>query len=110
MIVMRGYYAAGNFHTERLRNEKLGHFFNVITNGYGAMPDYSGQITPEDRWAIVAYIKALQLSQHAQQAALAVARRGVAVAEHERAQARAVGHERERRGVRIRRRLQGLHD
>jgi len=65
MIVMRGYYAAGNFHTERLRNEKLGHFFNVITNGYGAMPDYSGQITPEDRWAIVAYIKALQLSQHA---------------------------------------------
>jgi hypothetical protein len=65
MIVQRGYRPAGNFHTERLRNAPLGHFFAVMTNGYGAMPDYAAQVTPQDRWAIVAYIKALQLSQNA---------------------------------------------
>ena len=46
----------------------LGHFFNVMTNGYGAMPDYKAQVSPQDRWAIVAYIKALQLSQNAKPA------------------------------------------
>jgi mono/diheme cytochrome c family protein len=65
MIVQRGYRPAGNFHTPRLMAAPLGHFFNVMTNGYGAMPDYSAQVSPQDRWAIVAYIKALQLSQHA---------------------------------------------
>jgi mono/diheme cytochrome c family protein len=65
MIVQRGYRPAGNFHTDRLRNAPLGHFFSVMTNGYGAMPDYSAQLTPEDRWAIAAYIRALQLSQNA---------------------------------------------
>ena len=65
MIVQRGYRPAGNFHTDRLRNAPLGHFFSVISNGYGAMPDYSAQVTPEDRWAIAAYIRALQLSQDA---------------------------------------------
>jgi mono/diheme cytochrome c family protein len=65
MIVQRGYRPAGNFHTDRLRNAPLGHFFSVITNGYGAMPDYAAQVTPEDRWAIAAYIRALQLSQNA---------------------------------------------
>jgi mono/diheme cytochrome c family protein len=65
MIVMRGFFTAGNLHTERLRSAPLGHFFNVISNGYGAMPDYSAQIEPADRWAIAAYIRALQLSQHA---------------------------------------------
>ena len=49
----------------RLRNAPLGHFFNVITNGYGAMPDYAAQLTPADRWAVAAYIRALQLSQKA---------------------------------------------
>jgi hypothetical protein len=68
MIVQRGYMKAGNFNTARLETAPLGHFFHVITNGYGAMPDYSSQITPADRWAIVAYIKALQLSQKATQA------------------------------------------
>jgi mono/diheme cytochrome c family protein len=68
MIVQRGYAQAGNFHTARLEAAPLGHFFNVITNGYGAMPDYSAQVSAADRWAIVAYIKALQLSQHATQA------------------------------------------
>jgi hypothetical protein len=67
MIVQRGYMKAGNFHTARLETAPLGHFFHVISNGYGAMPDYSAQIVPEDRWAIVAYIRALQLSQKATQ-------------------------------------------
>ena len=67
MIVQRGYRPAGDFHTDRLRNAPLGHFFAVITNGYGAMPDYASQITPQDRWAIAAYIRALQLSQNAKQ-------------------------------------------
>ncbi len=65
MIVQRGYRPAGNFHTDRLRNAPLGHFFTVMTNGYGAMPDYSAQLTPADRWAVAAYIRALQLSQDA---------------------------------------------
>ncbi|MDP9039841.1 MAG: cytochrome c [Acidobacteriota bacterium] len=65
MIVQRGYAKAGNFHTQRLAAAPLGHFFNVITNGYGAMPEYSAQLTPEDRWAVAAYIRALQLSQAA---------------------------------------------
>jgi mono/diheme cytochrome c family protein len=67
MIVQRGYRPAGDFHTARLRNAPLGHFFAVITNGYGAMPDYAAQITPQDRWAIAAYIRALQLSQNAKE-------------------------------------------
>ncbi len=65
MIVQRGYKPAGNFHTDRLRNAPLGHFFSVMTNGYGAMPDYSAQLTPADRWAVAAYVRALQLSQNA---------------------------------------------
>jgi hypothetical protein len=65
MIVQRGYSKAGNFHTLRLQAAPLGHFFNVMTNGYGSMPDYSAQLTPADRWAVVAYIRALQLSQNA---------------------------------------------
>jgi cytochrome c553 len=65
MIVQRGYSKAGNFHTARLQAAPLGHFFNVITNGYGSMPDYAAQLQPQDRWAVVAYIRALQLSQNA---------------------------------------------
>ena len=53
------------FSTSRLLNAPPGHFFDVITNGFGAMPDYAAQIKPEDRWAIVAYVRALQLSEHA---------------------------------------------
>lgn len=68
MIVQRGYRPAGNFHTDRLRNAPLGHFYSVIANGYGAMPEYGSQVTEEDRWAIVAYIRALQLSQNAKPA------------------------------------------
>src|SRR6185437_10038891 len=66
MIVQRGYAQAGDFQGTRLRNAPLGHFFNVMSNGFGAMPDYAAQIAPVDRWAIAAYIRALQLSQNAQ--------------------------------------------
>lgn len=71
MIVQRGYLPAGNFHTDRLRNAPLGHFFAVMSNGYGAMPDYSAQLTPADRWAVAAYIRALQLSQNAKESDVA---------------------------------------
>ena len=64
-IVQRGYYKAGNFQSTRLQQAPLGHFFWVITHGYGAMPNYAVEIRPEDRWAIVAYIRALQYSQNA---------------------------------------------
>jgi mono/diheme cytochrome c family protein len=65
MIVQRGYKPAGNLHDAKRLSEPLSHYFYVITNGYGAMPDYAAQVAPEDRWAIAAYIRALQLSQNA---------------------------------------------
>ncbi len=65
MIVQRGYKPAGNFHDAKRLAEPLSHYFYVITNGYGAMPDYSAQLVPADRWAVTAYIRALQLSQNA---------------------------------------------
>ena len=63
-IVERGYTPPPSYHIERLRNVNVGHFYDVITNGYGSMPDYKQQVAPRDRWAIAAYIRALQLSQH----------------------------------------------
>lgn len=66
MIVQRGLRPPPSYHTDRLRKAPIGHFFDVITNGFGAMPDYSAQIPVADRWAIAAYIRALQLSQDAQ--------------------------------------------
>jgi mono/diheme cytochrome c family protein len=65
MVVRRGYRRPPSMHQDRLRNAPVGHFFDVMTNGFGAMPDYATQIKAEDRWAIVAYIRALQLSEHA---------------------------------------------
>ena len=65
MIVRRGFRPPPSFHIDRLREAPPGHFFDVISHGFGAMPDYSEQIPPHDRWAIVAYIRALQLSQNA---------------------------------------------
>jgi mono/diheme cytochrome c family protein len=65
MVVRRGYQPPPSLHVERLRDAPVGHFFDVVTNGLGAMPDYASQIPVEDRWAIAAYVKALQLSQHA---------------------------------------------
>ena len=75
MIVRRGYRKPSSFHLDRLRNERAGYFYDVITNGFGAMPDYAAQIPVRDRWAIVAYIRALQLSQHATLAEVPPARR-----------------------------------
>lgn len=60
MIVRRGFRAPPSFHIDRLRQAPLGHFFDVITNGFGAMPDYRQQVPVRDRWAIIAYIRALQ--------------------------------------------------
>ena len=65
MLPQRGYRHPPSYHQDRLRKAPLGYFFDVMTNGFGAMPDYAMQITPEDRWKIVAYIRALQLSQNA---------------------------------------------
>jgi len=63
MIVRRGYRRAANFHDDRLRQAPVGHFFDVITNGWGAMPSYAPQVPVQDRWAIIAYIRALQLAE-----------------------------------------------
>jgi mono/diheme cytochrome c family protein len=65
IIVSRGLRRPPSFHIERLRNAPAGHFFDVMTHGFGAMPRYAVQIEPRDRWAIIAYLRALQLSQHA---------------------------------------------
>jgi mono/diheme cytochrome c family protein len=65
MVVRRGYRPPPSLHVERLRDAPVGHFYDVMTRGLGAMPDYAQEIPPEDRWAIAAYVKALQLSQHA---------------------------------------------
>jgi mono/diheme cytochrome c family protein len=65
MIVQRGYAPAPSYHIPRLRNAKAGYLFDVVTRGWGAMPSYSHQIPPRDRWAIVAYVRALQYSQNA---------------------------------------------
>lgn len=63
MIVRRGFRRAASFHEDRLRQAPVGHFFDAITNGWGAMPPYNTQIPVQDRWAIIAYVRALQLSQ-----------------------------------------------
>jgi mono/diheme cytochrome c family protein len=64
-IPSRGLKRPPSYHIERLRKAPLGYFFDVMTNGFGVMQDYSAQVAPQDRWAIVAYIRALQLSQNA---------------------------------------------
>ena len=65
LLAQRGYLHPPSFHDERLRQAPAGHFFDVITNGLGGMPDYAQQVAVDDRWKIIAYIRALQLSQHA---------------------------------------------
>ena len=64
-IVDRGYKPAANLHDQVRLSQPISHYFYVMTHGYGAMPDYSAQLTPVDRWAVAAYIRALQLSQAA---------------------------------------------
>ena len=65
MIVRRGFRRPPSYHIDRLRTVANGYLYDVITNGVGAMPDYAAQIEPRDRWAIVSYVRALQLSQNA---------------------------------------------
>ncbi len=65
MVVQRGFRTPPSFHDDRLRQAPAGHVFDVITNGFGAMPDYRAQIRVDDRWRIVAYVRALQLSHYA---------------------------------------------
>jgi cbb3-type cytochrome c oxidase subunit III len=65
MIVRRGFNPPPTFHSDEMRKEPVGHFFDVITRGHGTMYSYASRIPPRDRWAIAAYIRALQLSQHA---------------------------------------------
>ena len=65
MIVMRGYRRPTSFHDARLRNEAPGYFVDVMKNGFGSMPSYATQVGAEDRWAIAAYVRALQISQSA---------------------------------------------
>lgn len=68
MIAKRGFTLRrpiASYHTDRLRAMPIGHFYDVITNGYGAMYSYASRVEPQDRWAIASYIRALQLAQHA---------------------------------------------
>jgi mono/diheme cytochrome c family protein len=65
IIVQRGFPQPPSFHSDRLRAAPVGHFFDVITNGYGAMYPFGSRIAPADRWAIISYIRALQFSQDA---------------------------------------------
>jgi mono/diheme cytochrome c family protein len=75
MIVTRGYKQPPSFHGETLRNAQVGYFFNVMSQGFGVMPSYAAQVSVPDRWAIAAYIRALQYSQNAPLAELPPAAR-----------------------------------
>jgi mono/diheme cytochrome c family protein len=76
MVVQRGLRRAASYHQDRLRAERPGYFFDVVTNGFGAMQGYAEQIPVRDRWLIVAYVRALQVSQHASVADVPAERRG----------------------------------
>lgn len=65
MVALRGFRHPPTYHQDRLRNAPTSHFYDVMTNGFGAMPSYAEVVTPEDRWKIIAYIRALQASQNA---------------------------------------------
>jgi hypothetical protein len=76
MVVQRGFRKPPTYHSDRLRESPVGYYFDVISNGFGAMSDYAAQVPVPDRWAIVAYIRALQLSQHATLADVPADKRG----------------------------------
>jgi len=75
MIAMRGFRHPPTYHQDRLRSAPTSHFYDVMTNGFGAMPSYAEVVTPEDRWKIIAYIRALQASQNAKASELSEAER-----------------------------------
>jgi len=76
MVVRRGFKAPPSYHIDRLRAAPVGYLYDVISNGFGAMPDYATQVPPEDRWAIAAYVRTLQYSQYAPVADVPADRRG----------------------------------
>lgn len=76
MIVQRGFPPPPSYHTDRLRQASVQHFYDVITNGYGVMYSYANRVQPADRWAIAAYIRALQRSQDSQIADVPANERG----------------------------------
>jgi len=76
MVVRRGYRKAASYHTDKLRKAPVGHFFDVITNGFGAMPSYASRVEPDDRWRIIAYVRVLQLSEDATLADVPADQRG----------------------------------
>ena len=76
MIVKRGYRQAANFHDQKYATQTVGHYYDVISHGSGAMPDYAAQIEPADRWAIAAYIRALQYAQNGTMADVPAGQRG----------------------------------
>lgn len=76
IIVARGFSGPPTFHSDQLRSAPVGHFFDVITNGYGDMPDYQAKIPPRDRWLIIAYVRALQFSENAPVSTVPTAIRG----------------------------------
>jgi mono/diheme cytochrome c family protein len=88
MIVQRGFPPPPSFHTDRLRAAPAGHFFDVMTNGLGSMYSYATRVEPEDRWRIAAYLRALQLSQHATMQDAPAAARQKLTAENPLGQAR----------------------
>jgi mono/diheme cytochrome c family protein len=94
MIVQRGFRKPPSYHEERIRNAPVGYYFDVMTRGFGAMQDYSAQVTAADRWAIAAYIRALQLSQRATVNDVPAERRGELDQPAAAAQARAAGEAR----------------
>ena len=65
LVVQRGFRQPPSYYIDRLRQAPVGHFFDVITNGFGAMASYATRVAPDDRWRIIAYIRALQLSESA---------------------------------------------
>jgi mono/diheme cytochrome c family protein len=76
MVVQRGFPPPPSYHIDRLRQASVQHFYDVITNGYGAMYSFADRVQPADRWAIVAYIRALQRSQYAKVADMPANERG----------------------------------
>lgn len=92
MIVRRGYKQPPSFHEQRLRDQPPGYFFDVMTNGFATMPSYASQIPVEDRWAIAAYIRALQLSQSLHLADLTPADREALMKATHASPAPAAGH------------------
>ena len=76
MVVRRGFRQAASYHTQKMLKAPVGHFFDVITNGFGAMPSYASRIAPDDRWRVAAYIRVLQLSENARLEDVPADRRG----------------------------------